>query len=146
MTLWSSTGLSSWCVRLMGKISITPDKLAAKLQQELTIYHEDVNEKIRKATRESMAELVRKTRATAPEKSGNFKKSISGDFKGLKKGNRKITAIWFVKKPHYRLTHLLVHGHALKNGGRTKADPFLANALSEVLPKYEEAVKEAIKK
>lgn len=130
----------------MAKLTITPDKLATAIERELTIYHEDINEKLREVTRNSMADLVRKTRNTAPAKSGNFKRHIAGDFRGLKRGNRKVSATWYVKDPHYRLTHLLVHGHATKDGGRTKADPFLQNALNEILPAYEEAVKEAIKK
>ena len=130
----------------MGRVTVTPDKLAAALEQELTIYHEDVNEKLREVTRQSMTNIVRKTRATAPEKSGAYKRAIAGDFRGLKRGNRKVSATWYVKAPHYRLTHLLAHGHATKNGGRTKPHPFLENALNEELPAYEEAVKEAIKK
>ena len=131
----------------MAKITITSDKLASALEQELTIYHERVNDELREITRQSMADLVRKTRATAPVgKRGSFKRKISGDFKGLSKRQRKISATWYVKSPDYRLVHLLVHGHATKDGGRTKADPFLKNALDEVLPAYEEAVKEAIKK
>ena len=54
--------------------------------------------------------------------------------------------IWYVKAPDHRLTHLLVHGHATRNGGRTKPDPFLHNALADVLPEYEKAVEEAVKK
>ena len=53
--------------------------------------------------------------------------------------------IWYVKAPDHRLTHLLVHGHATRNGGRTKANPFLKNALDDVLPEYERAVEEAVK-
>ena len=130
----------------MGKITITADKLAQALSEELTTYHEETLEKIRDATRESMADLVRKTRATAPKDTGNFSRHIAGDFRGLAKGLHTVRATWYVKAPHYRLTHLLVHGHAKKNGGRVEGDPFLANALDEVLPAYEEAVKEAVKK
>jgi hypothetical protein len=129
----------------MGRITITSDKLADAIEQELTIYHEDVNEKLREVTRKSMADLVRKTRATAPTgKRGLFRKAIAGDFRGLKRGSRKVSATWYVKKPHYRLTHLIVKGHATKNGDRTKADPFLSNALDEVLPEYENEIKEVL--
>lgn len=128
----------------MSNVTINPEGLAEAIQQELTIYGESVEENIRAATRECMVELVRKTRATAPARSGAFKRHIAGDFRGLKKGDRKIKATWYVKAPEHRLTHLLVHGHAKPDGGRTKADPFLQNALDEVLPRYEQAVKEAV--
>lgn len=130
----------------MGRLTITSDKLADAIEQELTVYHEDVNEKLREVTRKSMADLVRKTRATAPEgKRGLFRKAIAGDFRGLKRGSRHVSAMWYVRKPHYRLTHLLVKSHPTKNGGSTKANPFLENALGEVLPEYEREIKEVLK-
>lgn len=130
----------------MAKVTITADKLAKAVEQELTTYHEDVLEKLRAATRSSMEQLVKKTRATAPKATGAFRRHISGDFKGLARGLNTVNATWYVKAPHYRLTHLLVHGHAKVNGGRVEGDPFLENALAEVLPDYEKAVEEAITK
>lgn len=132
----------------MGRVTITSDKLADAIERELTIYHEDVNEKLREVTRKSMTKLVRKTRETAPlgeRRGGNFAASIAGDFRGLKRGSRRVSATWYVKAPNYRLTHLIVKGHATKNGKRTKANPFLANALDEVLPEYENEIKEVLK-
>jgi len=130
----------------MGKITLTSDKLAKAIDEELTTYHEEILEKLRKATRESMVDLVRKTRATAPKRSGDFRRHIAGDFRGLKRGIRNPHAVWYVKAPHHRRTHLLVHGHAKRGGGRVDGDPFLHNALNEVLPAYENAVKEALTK
>lgn len=125
---------------------ITPDKLAEAIGKELTIYSEEVEDKLREVTRKSVTTLVKKTKATAPKgKRGKFSKQIAGDFSDLKKGTRKIKAVWYVKAPDHRLTHLLVHGHATKDGGRTKADPFLQNALDEVLPEFERKVEEALK-
>lgn len=125
--------------------NITPDRLHEAIAQELSIYHENVEDKLRDVTRQHVNDLVKKTKANAPTgKRGTFRKNIAGDFRDLKKG-RTIKATWYVKAPDHRLTHLLVHGHAKKNGGRTKADPFLQNALNEVLPAYEKAVEEAIK-
>jgi hypothetical protein len=51
---------------------------------------------------------------------------------------------WGAKPPDHRLTHLLVKGHAAKDGGRVPGSPFLQNALDVVLPEYENAVKETL--
>lgn len=127
----------------MGK-NIKLDKLSDAIAEELTLYHSDINEKIDKLSAKAAKELVTLTRATAPVgERGSFKRNITS--KQITKSKNGSKYAWCVKPPDHRLTHLLVHGHATKDGGRTKADPFLENALDTVLPMYEESVKEAIK-
>lgn len=124
--------------------SIKPGGLAAAIEQELTIYHAGVVERVNKASDEAIKELVKRTKSTAPVGiRGSFKRNIAG--KLLERNANGSTHVWYVKPPDHRLTHLLVHGHATKDGGRTKADPFLQNALAVVLPEYEKAVEEALK-
>ncbi len=118
------------------------EDLGAAISEELTIYHRDVVEAIDAAGDKAVKALVKRTKATAPKDRGEFRKAIAG--KQLKKTSRGSTYVWYVKEPHYRLTHLLVHGHAKRDGGRTKADPFLKNALEQVLPEYEKDVEEAL--
>lgn len=123
--------------------AIKPGDLAAAIQKELTVYSEGVAERVNAAGQECSEKLRKLTKASAPVASGSFRKNIAvkqmADSNGMKK------FIWHVKAPDHRLTHLLVHGHATVNGGRTKADPFLKNALGVVLPEYEKAIEEAVK-
>jgi hypothetical protein len=123
--------------------TVKPEDLGAAIAQELEIYHADVIKRVNQCSEDAVKTLVKKTKATAPKKSGAFRKSIAG--KLLQEGSRGNKYVWYVKAPHYRLTHLLVHGHAKQNGGRVPGDPFLADALNEVLPEYENAVTEAVK-
>lgn len=126
------------------------DDLQSQMNRVLTIYSEELNEKLRTLTQESMKTLVRETKATAPQgKRGQYRRRIAADYTGTRRSARGIRgntvkAIWYVRAPDYRLTHLLVNGHATKDGGRTTPDPFLQNALDKVLPEYEQKVQEAI--
>lgn len=122
-----------------------------QMEQVLTIYTEEINEKLREITRESMKQLVKETKATAPRgrRKGQYRKNITADYTGTNKSARglrgqKVNAIWHVKAPDYRLTHLLVKGHATNDGGRTTPNPFLQNALDKVLPEYEQKVQEVL--
>ena len=124
--------------------SVKLEDLGGAIAEELTIYHRDATERVNLASAAAVKDLVQKTKATAPKgERGSFRKNISS--KVLKTSNRGDTYVWYVKPPDHRLTHLLVHGHAKKDGGRTKANPFLSNALATVLPEYEKAVEEALK-
>lgn len=121
------------------------ENLGAAIGRELTIYAENVTDAVNDEGRKAMKKLVRQTKATAPVGNrGTFKRNIA--MKETQEGRNMKRYTWYVKAPDHRLTHLIVHGHATENGGRTKANPFLQNALDQVLPEYEAAIKEAIKK
>lgn len=123
---------------------IKPGEIHIALGKLMDNYHEDVLDKVDAASEKAVKSLVKKTKATAPVGDRrSFKKNIAS--KRVEKTLNSSVYAWYVKAPDYRLTHLLVHGHAKVNGGRTRADPFLENALEEVLPEYEKEVKEAIK-
>ena len=141
-TIWNSTARSDWWVSFMSK-SIKPEDIGKALTEQLTIYHSNIVEKINAAGEDAVKTLVQKTKATAPKDRGEYRKQIASQV--LKKSDRGNTYAWYVRPPGHRLTHLLVHGHATKDGGRTKADPFLKNACDDVLPEFEKSVEEAIK-
>jgi hypothetical protein len=125
--------------------AIKPGDLGAAIAQELTIYNNNVIEGVNEAGKKAIKKLVRLTEETAPigERNGrNFAASISSKEIKAQRGNK---YVWYVKPPNHRLTHLLVHGHATKDGGRTKPNPFLQNAVDTVLPEFEKDVEEAVK-
>lgn len=125
--------------------SIRPNQLATALQEQLVIYSKEVQEGVNEAGRTAMKKMVKLTKASAPVgERGKFKRAITMTEESTGIGDKRFT--WHVKAPEHRLAHLLVHGHATKDGGRTKADPFLKNAVDTVLPEYEQAVEEAIQK
>lgn len=122
--------------------TIKPADLGDAIQRELTTYTEGVTKRVNTVSKAAAEKLRKLTKATAPVASGDFRKHIA--IKEVDSGHGTKRYVWHVKAPDHRLTHLLVHGHATKNGGRTKGDPFLKNALETVLPEYEQAVKEAV--
>ena len=123
--------------------TIKPEDLSKAIGEELTIYHRSVVERLNEAGREAVDKLRKLTKATAPKASGSFRRHIAVA-EEENSGTGVKSFLWYVKPPDHRLTHLLVHGHATRSGGRTKGDPFLHNALETVLPEYEDAVKEAL--
>lgn len=128
--------------RKVRTVRLGDHELDKELREMFTMYAADVTEAIDDAGREAVNNLVKLTRKTAPKDSGDFAKHIAA--KSILRPSGTVY-IWHVKYPKHGITHLLVHGHATRNGGRTKGHPFLKDALAQVLPEYEQAVKEAIK-
>lgn len=122
-------------------------QLGDAITRELTVYHKDVQARVDKAGQKAAKELERITKDTAPFNAKAYHKHyvdhIAIKTEETRTGGKRF--IWYVKSPCHRLTHLLVHGHETRNGGRTRPDPFLRNALDRVLPEYEHDVEEAVK-
>lgn len=126
----------------MANQTVRIDQLGTAISSMLEGYSEEVKQRADEAGERAVTKLVKLTKASAPVDSGAFKKSITWSMRLNKLGAKEY--YWHVKAPHYRLTHLLVHGHALVNGDRTDGDPFLHKALDEVLPEYVEDIEEAM--
>ena len=124
--------------------TIRPADLGDAILRELSLYHEEVVERVNAVGQESSKKLKKLTKDGAPVASGDFKKSLA--IKTQKDGHGMKKFILHAKPPKHRIFHLLVHGHAKKNGGRVPGNPFLHNAVDAVLPEYEQAVKEALQR
>ena len=128
----------------MSKTLISPSNLGAAIAEMLDIYCDEVVETVNAEGEKAIKRLVHLTRISAPKRSGEYAKSITytENANPVTKCKR---YTWGAKAPHSRLTHLLVNGHPTVNGGRVPGDPFLEDALDEVLPAYEAGVEEALK-
>lgn len=120
------------------------EELSNYLQDGLKMYGQEITEAVDQAASEAIRDLQKETRRTAPKGArGKYAKYISQ--KRKYRTERGSAYIWYVRAPEYRLTHLLVKGHATRNGGRTRPNPFLQNALSKIVPRYIRKVEEAVK-
>lgn len=126
--------------------TINLSTLGEVIGEELRLYTFEVNEKVYKAGQKAVKELERITKDTAPFNARAYHQHYADLI--TSKSERRRTGVtvhtWYVKPPGHRLTHLLVHGHETRDGDRTKADPFLENALAKVLPDYERDIEEAL--
>ena len=133
---------------------ITIDDLADAINERMTVYQSDTARKVLKVTKNTMKRFVKITKQTAPRqtadpkrkgtlRAGTFARAIRSTVED--NGITGSKGIWYVGGKEYRLTHLLVNGHQLRQGGRTKGDPFLENALESVADEYIKEIEEAVK-
>ena len=126
---------------------ISVDQLSETIGKELDNYNKTVIDGVKAEAKKSMDKLVKKTKETAPKKSGKYRRAISS-----RKEWENPLAVeyqWYVKAPHYRLSHLLEYGHAtrrIRNGkARTEGTGFIKKASDPIIEDYVKAVEEVIK-
>lgn len=138
----------------MAKDKISIDDLTDAIGERLTVYQSETAHKVLNVTKKTMRRFVKITKQTAPRqtvnpkrkrtlRAGTFARAIRSTVED--NGITGFKGIWYVGGDEYRLTHLLVNGHQLRQGGRTKGDPFLENALESVADEYIKGIEEAVK-
>ena len=125
---------------------LTPsDFISDAISSELKKYHSQVTAGVNEASGRAAENLTKKLKATAPKRSGKYARSIRSE-SSTNPATGSTTYKVGASGKHGRLTHLLVHGHATRNGGRTKGNSFMHDAVNEVLPEYEKEVKQVIER
>ena len=121
---------------------VTPSDIIGR---ELGRYHKQITDGVNEASGRAADKLTKKLRATAPKNRGKYARSI-GHTSKTSPASGSTTYTIGAKGKQGRLTHLLTQGHATRDGGRTKGNPFFKNAVDEVLPEYEREVKQVIER
>ena len=120
------------------------NSLTRVVSEGLNAYSRTIVDGVEKAAEESVKEMVKRTkqRPTTKLSRGKYARSIASQV-----GENTITArsrIWYVKKPRYRLTHLLNNGHAVRGGGRVSGDQHVTRAAETAMRDFESRVVEVI--
>ena len=116
--------------------------LAAEVMKQLNDYAELTTEGMKKAVNDAGKTVRKEIQAGAPVKSGKYKKSWT-----VKKTDESSTKLEVTvhSRDRYQLAHLLEHGHAKRNGGRTRAITHIAPAEELGIEQLERDIERCIK-
>ena len=119
--------------------ALKPSEFASAVNSILAEFKDVVDADLEYATNKvakQAAENVKGNISKAGIKGKKYRNPIRS--RSLSEGIRgKYSSVVFANPPHYRLTHLLEHGHATRNGGRTRAFPHWAEAEQTAIREFE---------
>ena len=124
--------------------NVSVDQLAAEIAKGLAEYSQDVVEKVNISSEAVGKAAVKQLKQISPKRHGKYAKSWT--MKTEPEVGQPHTRIVHVKAPHYRLAHLLEHGHAKVGGGRVEGIPHIRPAEEQVIEQFTREVEEAIKR
>ncbi|MDP3059049.1 MAG: HK97 gp10 family phage protein [bacterium] len=124
-------------------MAIKGEQLSQELMNQFTLYTADIVEGINAAGKRSARAGVEALLSTSPQRSGKYRRGWS-----IKEEEGRGGVLRFILHNKQRpwLTHLLEHGHATRDGGRTKAQPHIDPAGEKIAADFLAAVEEVIKR
>ncbi len=101
------------------------DQMVDAVMQELENYADTTTDSVKGAVKKTANTVKKEITAGAPARSGKYAKSWRTKTTRESSSALEITVY---SPTRYMLAHLLEHGHALRNGGRTAARPHIVPA------------------
>ncbi len=124
----------------MGRKKISIEQLQAEVQNIVKEYADDVEQCLDLASTQYAKIAKRELQETSPARTGHYAKGWA-----YRKSNSKHKKGAIVHNASsYQLTHLLEHGHALRNGGRAKAIPHIKPVEEKISQDFVTEVKEKL--
>lgn len=100
------------------------------------------NEVVVEATHKTAEETAAEISGAAPARTGTYKGNITAGYPQRK--GKQYSETVYAEAPSYRLTHLLEHGHATRNGGRTRAFPHWSTGEANLIDRFIGHIKELL--
>lgn len=118
------------------------DDLTKAIENELTEYSEEIATAVKKSVDEVATETLKEIKTHVTFNGTKYVKAMTTTTTEETATSK--TKVWRVKAPYYRLTHLLEHGHATRNGGRTRAFPHIKYGEEYAQKELTKRIKEKI--
>lgn len=125
----------------MSGTRISVDQLADAVNDALEEYAKLADETMRKAVTDAGKTVKNAIKEGAPVKSGKYAKSWS--VKNTKVSSHSLEVTVYSRN-RYQLAHLLEHGHAKRNGGRTRAQVHIAPAEQKGMEQLERDIRKGL--
>ena len=116
--------------------------LAAAVMEQLEEYADLTTEGMKKAVTDAGKAIRKEIKASAPSGTGKYAKSWQAKKTAESATSLEVTVC---SPSRYHLAHLLEHGHAKANGGRTAARPHIAPAEEKGIEQLERDIERCIK-
>ena len=118
------------------------DQLADAVMRELEHYADTTTDGVKAAVKKAANTVKKEITAGAPARSGKYAKSWRTK---TTKESSSALEITVYSPTRYMLAHLLEHGHAKRNGGRTAAQPHIAPAEELGIEQLEQDIERMIR-
>lgn len=123
-------------------MSVSVERMADEIAKMLTEYEAAIVKNVDASGKAVADKGAKQLRQTSPKRTGKYTKSWGVTREDSSFGENAKYIIH--NKKHYRVAHLLEHGHVMANGKRTKAIPHIKPVEEQVIREYEKKVGEAI--